>query len=221
MGGPIHEEVQKAVDLLHRLTTPEESVLTEGAKVRMPPYMVKASQGVAFLWQTKAGVGIGLEFGKGFVINRLGDGKWSAPSFFTMKDISAGFVLTVKKSETLFCVKDVESLGKFTSTEFNLGTDLMLYGRMDPYGRDVPGKAETKTHATWGPSEGAKVAPFTIVEGAGADASISGGCIMRDSDQNERMYGNVSVEDIINGTVSPPAEFQPLYDALNAMDAQA
>jgi hypothetical protein len=50
-------------------------------------------QALAVVVQTKAGIGLGIQFGGGFVINRLGPNKWSAPSYFTIRNASAGLTL--------------------------------------------------------------------------------------------------------------------------------
>lgn len=81
-------------------------LLSGEAKVgrKVNQYFVNNSQALIFMWTMKAGLGIGLSTGGGFMVSRLSGKKWSAPLFLKATAGQAGFIIGVEKVQIVHSI---------------------------------------------------------------------------------------------------------------------
>lgn len=72
----------------------------------------------------KGGIGIGGEGGRGVMLARSADGRWSYPSFYGMGSFSIGLQLGVQETRMLIIIMTDEALEKLMDGTFKFGGDL-------------------------------------------------------------------------------------------------
>lgn len=156
-----------------------------------PP--LPSAQGLAFVVQRKVGLGVGVTHGTGFVIKRLDGQRWSAPSFFTLTDVSLGLTLGVEKLDTVLALPTPAAADKLAAGDFRVGADFafeigeaaeLFTARspsVDAFGNPVPEgvlpEVLNKTHEeVWGLAAGSdnRAVGYSVSDSMIADISIKG-----------------------------------------------
>jgi SH3 domain-containing YSC84-like protein 1 len=150
---------------------------------------------------------VGAEYGRGVLVCRKnGNGRWAAPSLFTLGGANVGFQLGGKATDVVFIVMNAAGAKKLVQDSVKLGADASATA--GPVGRTAEGATDLQLHA--------EILSYSRTRGLFAGVSLEGAVLKQDKDANERLYGRrVSAKDIvINGTVSAPSQARPLDETL-------
>ncbi|GAB4818632.1 hypothetical protein N2152v2_005680 [Parachlorella kessleri] len=176
-------------------------------------YLINSSRALIFTNTVKAGIGLGMQGGSGFMIVRLTGDRWSAPCFITLAAAQAGAIFGVEKTETLMAVKEHTLVRE------------VCEGRSPVLGSDLNVQVWPLTSGTQGGLESMRfiwdqtsVMSISSSQGVIFDYSFKGGAIRPYTSRNAEVYGDLAAtKDILLGNINAPQEFVPLYDKLNAL----
>jgi lipid-binding SYLF domain-containing protein len=208
--------------LLHDLTE-KETKRPYGTEPIPSEVLASNIAGLAFLTTWKAGLGVGVTRGRGFLIRRLSkDGGhvgagatkgWSAPVFIHLEALSAGFTVGFSSIQSVLVLEKDEALRKVAEGhhEAAIDTDLNM---------DVPFLIQF--HSNQGDNTDYRrgtALPFSLeysmANGVMADISFKAGYYKVDEFLNRSFYGNnITVDAILEGKLEPPEEVLPLYEEL-------
>lgn len=108
----------------------------EKMKDKIPSSLFKQTEGIIVIPKMlNIGLGIGGKRGKGIVVTRLANGKWSDPSFITLTGGSIGFQAGVQSVDLVLLFKHRSNLMKLDKGGFTLGGDLSVTA--GPLGRNA------------------------------------------------------------------------------------
>jgi lipid-binding SYLF domain-containing protein len=176
------ERAQKSADVLSEIMQiPEGSIpdeLMEHAHaIAVIPHMVKGA------------FGLGGEYGKGLVSERLPDGRWGAPSFIKMGGGNFGFQLGVQATDVVLVFTDRNGFKGLLEGKVKLGADASVAA--GPVGR----KAEASTDVLLKSG----VLAYSRSKGLFAGVSLDGAVVTIDESANEKAYGKVlSAQEILS-----------------------
>jgi lipid-binding SYLF domain-containing protein len=193
-------QLQKATNVLNEImSTPDKGIphdlLDKAVCVGIVPSEVK----FAF--------GFGGTYGRGVLVcRRGGDGRWDAPSMFTMGGASVGFQIGGKATDVVFLVMNPGGMKKLVQDSVKLGAELSVAG--GPVGRSAEGATDAQLHA--------EILSYSRSRGLFGGASLDGAVYKQDEDDNQKVYGRrvTAKEILIDGTVSPTRAAQGLDGAL-------
>lgn len=172
---------------------------------RIPSSLLRKSHGVVIIHQYKIGFIFGIKGGKGVALKRdKKTGKWSAPSFVTSGEGSAGLQAGVQGIDTILLIMNKNGMESLLKAKCKLGLDGSI--AIGPYGRDAEAKI--------GPDTAFLV--YATANGLFAGLSVEGGILTQDNGANEKFYGteDVTVKDIFNNKVKVPDEAKDLIKLL-------
>jgi lipid-binding SYLF domain-containing protein len=151
-----------------------------------------------------AALGVGGEYGRGFVSCRQGGG-WTAPAAVKMEGGSFGFQIGGSETEVVMLVMNEKGMKRLLSTRFTLGGDASIAA--GPVGRSA--KAKTDAAMT------AEILSYSRSRGLFAGVSLSGATLREDDSANKDMYGKeLTNRQILSGKTDPPAIARPFMSAL-------
>ena len=193
-------QMQKATNVLNEImSTPDRGIphdlLDKAVCVGIIPSEVK----FAF--------GFGGTYGRGVLVCRKGgDGRWDAPSMFTMGGASVGFQIGGKATDVVFLVMNPEGMKKLVQDSVKLGAELSVAA--GPVGRSAEGATDAQLHA--------EILSYSRSRGLFGGASLDGAVYKQDEDDNQKVYGRrvTAKEILIDGTVRPTRAAQGLDGAL-------
>jgi len=151
---------------------------------------------------------VGGTFGRGVLVCRKhGDGRWGAPSFFTLGQGSFGFQIGGEATDVVFIVMNAAGARKLVEDSVKLGGDLSVAA--GPVGRTAEGSTDAELHA--------EILSYSRSRGLFAGVSLSGAVFKQDKDANRELYGRdvTPKEILIEGEVAAPAEAAALDQSLN------
>lgn len=140
----LDRRVDAATEVLQQLTRiPEQGI---------PPSLLKNAYGIAVIPNlVKAGFLIGGSFGKGVLVVRHPDGRWSNPSFISMGGGSFGWQAGVQGSDIILVFKSRKGVDNIAKGKFTLGGDANVaagpVGRHTSAATDVSLKAEIYSYS--------------------------------------------------------------------------
>ncbi len=172
---------------------------------RIPSSLLRKSHGVVIIRQYKIGFIFGVKGGKGVALKRdKKTGKWSAPSFVTSAEGSAGLQAGVQAIDAILLIMNKNGLESLLKTKCKLGLDASV--AVGPYGRDADAKI--------GPNTAFLV--YATANGLFGGISLEGGILTQDNSANEKFYGleEVAVKEIFNNEVAVPDEAKELIKLL-------
>jgi len=154
----------------------------------------------------KAAMGIGGEYGKGYMTCRKASGGWSAPGAVTLKGGNAGLEIGGVSTDLIMVVKNDKGAEKLLSSKFTIGADGTVAA--GPIGR----QAAAQTDATMN----AEILSYSRSKGVFAGIALNGASLTTDDSENKTLYGreidNKSI--VLQSMVQPPAAAAPLMQAL-------
>lgn len=193
-------QLQKATNVLNEIMgTPDRGIpsdlLEKAVCVGIVPSEIKG----AFL--------VGGTYGRGVLVCREhGNGRWGAPSMFTMGAGSVGFQIGGEATDVVFIVRNEAGARTLVQDSVKLGADLSVTA--GPVGRTAEGATDAQLHA--------EILSYSRTRGLFAGVSLDGAVVKQDRDDNRDLYGRkiTAREILIDGIVAPPAAAQPLDEAL-------
>lgn len=210
----------RGVEFLEKLQKPAYSRTSDSTAPIMPKTALRFSRGLAFMWQWKAGLGVGYTSGSGFVISRLGPGLWSAPLFLCDRFVTLGLTAGFRTVDAAYAIPSDYGMECFTADKLSGVLDLGLTLGVDPWEAEVPVKAMQGADRSTPPSPYAKKDTdfpkvYQLCDGVILDCSWRCGFNMVDDAVNEALWGaGVTHSEILGGGVDIPGEFKTLYDTI-------
>lgn len=150
---------------------------------------------------------VGGTFGRGVLVcRRHGDGRWGAPSLFTLGQGSFGFQIGGEATDVVFIVMNASGARKLVEDSVKLGADISVAA--GPVGRTGEGATDAELHA--------EILSYSRSRGLFAGVSLSGAVFKQDRDANKELYGHevTAKEILIGGHVPTPAEAAALDQSL-------
>jgi lipid-binding SYLF domain-containing protein len=153
----------------------------------------------------RAGFILGAKYGKGVLVCRAGS-SWSAPSTIRVEGGSIGLQIGAGETDLVFVVMNKSGRDKLMESKFTVGGDASAMA--GPVGRSAEAQTDAQMHA--------EILSYSRARGIFAGISLEGATLRPDNEDNREIYGKeVSNREILTGTVSAPAQAQPLYATLN------
>jgi len=154
----------------------------------------------------KAALGIGGQYGRGFVTCRKASGGWGAPAAVKMEGGSFGLQLGAQSTDVIMLVMNKRGMDKLLSDKFTVGVDAAAAA--GPVGRNARADTDVAMHA--------EILSWSRSRGAFAGISLQGATLRPDKDENQKLYGKaISNQEIIQQNVDAPAAASGLISALN------
>lgn len=184
------------------------AVVTEmagaGATGISPDFMHKARCVAVIPGVKKAALGIGGQYGRGYILCRKDNG-WSAPGAIRIEGGSIGLQIGGSATDVILLVMNDRGMDHLLSSRFKVGVDAAVAA--GPVGRE----ASAQTDATMM----AEILAWSRSRGLFAGISLEGSTLREDSGENKDLYGReISNRAIVRGDVKPPAAAVPLIEAL-------
>ena len=199
------ERIEKAIaafqDILS-LEKPEE---------RLPGKLLEKAQGIAIIpGVIKAAWGVGGQWGRGIVVVRDKDGRWSDPLFISLVGGSVGFQIGVQKSDIILVFKNRKNIEQVASGKLTLGADASVAA--GPVGRQAEAATDWEMQS--------EIYSYAKSKGLFAGVSIKGAAMQFDDDANSAFYGQDRLRpvDILSGKTNNKSE---IVDRLKAVLEQA
>jgi lipid-binding SYLF domain-containing protein len=159
----------------------------------------------------KAGFIVGGSYGRGVLVTRRPDGRWSNPAFVTLSGLGVGFQAGAQGSDLILVFKSRKGVEEIARGKFTLGGSASASA--GPVGR-------TAVAATDGEFK-AEIYTYARSRGLFAGISLDGGAITMDHKANALFYdGSASgtAARILNDDGIPtPASARPFIETLTAM----
>ncbi|VVM07432.1 hypothetical protein MAMC_01591 [Methylacidimicrobium cyclopophantes] len=171
---------------------------------KIPKSVFDRAKGIAFLRMTKGGLVISGEYGRGLVVQRIGNG-WSGPSAISSSAVGIGAQIGGSETNYVFVLNSDSAIRHFAH-----GGKVQMTGEMS----GVAGP-ESEHDVFLKPKRAVYV--YRSTEGLFGGIAFSGTELREDPDTNERYYHRaVSAREILSGKVPPPQRANVLLNALNA-----
>lgn len=151
----------------------------------IPPAMLGTAQGIAiFPNMLKGGFILGVNFGKGVLLVRRGDGTWSPPTMVTMGGGSLGFQAGVQAADIVLVFATPRSLeGMLRGEKVTLGADANV--ALGPIGRSANAGTDARL--------GAEIYSYARSRGLFVGVSVNGASLSLDNNANAMLYGRFGV----------------------------
>jgi len=199
----LQTEVDQALSILNGFRKiPEKAI---------PDAVLRNARGLAFLTVLRAGFIVSGSGGKGVVVARLDDGRWSGPSFIGTGGAGFGFQIGAQVSEFVIVLNTPEAVQVFAKGG-NVAIGAQLSGAAGPVGRSMG--AEVMPQAA--------VYTYSRAQGLFGGIALDGTVIATRHEANAAYYGKkVAAAAILAGKVEAPAGAAKLRRELARVTAQA
>ena len=184
----VDERLQSAAKVLDAvINAPDHGIPNEvltGAKcVAVVPSMIKG------------GFIFGGRHGRGVATCRLANGRWSAPSFFTVTGGSWGAQIGVEDVQLVMMVMNDEGMRHLIEDKFQIGGEVSASA--GPVGREASASAGWKMNT--------EILTYSRSKGLFAGADLGGTQVERDGDSTKAFYGkDLTTKTVLDGQVPPP-----------------
>jgi lipid-binding SYLF domain-containing protein len=160
----------------------------------------------------KAALGIGGQYGRGYISCRRADGRWSAPGAIRVEGGSVGFQIGVSETDVVLVVLNERGVDRLLSSRFTVGADAAVAA--GPVGR----QASAQTDATLA----AEILAWSRSRGLFAGLALQGSTLREDTGENRELYGSeLPNRQVVQGDTVAPAAAAPLMTALATIPMQA
>ena len=186
-----------------------ETVLTEmagGGDQQIPLDLIKKAQCLVIVpGVKKAAIGVGGQYGRGYMTCRESAGQWSAPGGVRIEGGSVGFQIGGSETDVIMIVMNDKGIDRLLSNKFTVGADATVAA--GPIGR----QASAQTDATMR----AEMLAWSHARGVFAGIALQGATLREDSDENKALYGKAMTNrQIVKGNIPAPAAAKSLMAAL-------
>lgn len=170
----------------------------------IPTSVLNNCKGLAVISVLKGGFIIGARGGSGIVVAKDASGAWTAPSAIGMGGASIGFQIGAQQTDFVLVLNTQSAVDAFKQSNMTLGPDAAVSA--GPVGRN----AEVDLTVA------SAVFSYSRSRGLFAGVSLEGAIITEENGVNEQFYGHPhTAQQILSGTVPPPASASALYSALS------
>jgi lipid-binding SYLF domain-containing protein len=182
------DQVKKVEDCIRVL----DEMMKEADK-SIPLDLLRDCAGVAIIPDViKAGFIVGGRYGRGVVLIRLPDGRWSDPAFISIKGGSVGWQAGVQSADVVLVFRTPRSVENITHGKFTLGADIGIAA--GPLGRQAEASTDAQLKA--------EILSYSRSRGLYAGLSFQGSAIEEDPKADGRFYGGTTNgRDIFEGKV--------------------
>lgn len=141
----------------------------------------------------KAALGVGGQYGRGYISCRTGSG-WSAPGGIRIEGGSVGIQIGGSDTDVILLVLNERGIDRMLASKFTVGADAAVAA--GPVGR----QASAQTDATMT----AEILAWSQSRGVFAGISLQGSTLREDSGENKDLYGSeLSNKQIVQGPNAP------------------
>jgi len=173
-------ERPEAIMLLASATLKDMANAVEWEKVS--PYMQECVAIGVFPGLKKGGYIIGGQFGRGVIVHKTGNGKWTAPAFYKIKGGSIGFQLGIQEIDLILIFQTEKSFRDFLQKGYDIG--VAVSAAAGPIGRNFQKKQ-------------GDIFAYSKAKGLFAGISISGAKLSFDFDWSKSFYKEAYNEKMI------------------------
>jgi len=160
----------------------------------------------------KAALGIGGQYGRGYISCRRESGGWSAPGGIRVEGGSIGFQIGGAETDVILLLLNERGADRLLSSRFTVGADASVAA--GPVGRS----AAAQTDATMM----AEILAWSRARGVFAGISLQGSTLREDNGENRELYGrDITNREIVTGNTEPPPAAAVLMDAIEKAAAAA
>ena len=154
----------------------------------------------------KAALGVGGQYGRGYLSCRKEAGAWSAPGAIRIEGGSVGLQIGGSDTDVILLVMNDRGVERLLSSRFTVGADAAVAA--GPVGR----QASAQTDATMT----AEILAWSRSRGVFAGISLEGSTLREDGGENKALYGKeVPNREIVKGNTSVPTVAQSFITALS------
>jgi lipid-binding SYLF domain-containing protein len=186
------------------------AVLTEMAGMAdngIPLDLIKRAKCVVIIPSVKkAALGIGGQYGHGYINCRKAGGGWSAPGGLSVKGGSIGFQIGGAATDVIMLVMNDRGAQKLLASKFTVGADGTVAA--GPVGRQASAKTDVTMNA--------ELLAWSRAKGAFAGIALDGSSLTVDDGENKSLYGkeidNKAI--VLQNAVAPPKAAAVLMAAL-------
>ena len=153
----------------------------------------------------KAALGVGGQYGRGYLSCRKEAGAWSAPGGIRIEGGSIGFQIGGSDTDVILLVMNDRGADRLLSSKFTVGADAAVAA--GPLGR----QATAQTDATMM----AEMLAWSRSRGIYAGISLQGATLREDGGENKELYGKeLPNREIVKGVTSVPTVAEGFIKAL-------
>jgi len=153
----------------------------------------------------KAALGVGGQYGRGYIACRRDDEGWSAPGGIRIEGGSVGLQIGGSETDVILLVMNERGADRLLSSRFRVGADAAVAA--GPVGREASAQTDITMRA--------EILAWSRSRGVFAGISLQGSTLRADTGENEELYGReISNREIVDGAVEPPAAAEGLMKAL-------
>jgi len=187
-----------------------ETVLTEmagGGDQEIPTDLIKKAECIVIVpGVKKAAMGIGGQYGRGYMACRQSTGNWSAPGAVRVEGGSFGFQIGGSETDVVMIVMNEAGVDRLLSSKFTVGADAAVAA--GPVGR----QAAAQTDATMR----AEMLAWSHSRGVFAGIALQGATLRDDTDENRWLYGKeLTNREIVKGNMTAPPVARSFMEALD------
>jgi lipid-binding SYLF domain-containing protein len=181
----------------------EEMMISSGRLV--PQSLIRQAAGIALIpGMLKGGFIIGVNYGKGVVLQRASDG-WTGPAFISIGGGSLGLQVGGQAVDLVLVIIGQDAMNAFMRNEFKLGADATL----------AVGTAGARVSTATDVSFKGGIYSYSRASGLFAGISLEGAAISSQEELNRAYYTDTGSEAVIlAGKVIPPESGQRLISTL-------
>jgi lipid-binding SYLF domain-containing protein len=198
------ERLENAATVLSEMTIASDIGIS-------PTFFAKAKCVVVVPSVKKAALGIGGQYGRGYISCRNAGGGWSAPGGVRIEGGSIGFQIGGSDTDVIMLVLTERGVDRLLSSKFTVGADAAVAA--GPVGR----QASAQTDATMM----AEILAWSRSRGAYAGLSLQGSTLREDDSENKELYGSeLHNKDIVRGSTKIPAAAEALVSTLSKFKSE-
>lgn len=204
-GGKYDKEAAERADKAARVLQD----LTAASDRRIPDDILQRSEAIAVIpHMVKGAFGIGGDYGKGVVSERLENGRWSTPAFISIGGGSFGAQLGVEATDLVLVFTNRDALNLLEKgTDVKLGADASVAA--GPVGRAAAAGVNTGLSG---------VLAYSRAKGLFAGIALDGAVLKMDDHLNSKVYGqSVDAKQILNGSVPAHRMVHPFVIELDKL----
>jgi lipid-binding SYLF domain-containing protein len=203
----LSERAQAANEVLEELQQiPEQAI---------PPNLLNSAYAVAVLPNViKGAFFVGGSYGKGVLMVRQADGKWSNPAFIKLGNVSFGWQFGGQGADLVLVFRSPRGIDNIARGKFTLGGSASASA--GPVGRTALAMTDGEFKS--------EIYTYARSRGAFIGFAMDGGVISIDKLANAEWYGNTTdgaaARIFSDPGIATPAGAQPLLDTLSSMAPQ-